>query len=248
MATIDPATFLGLDEELGGVAPGRHATLNILSAPGEWRPELVLVEGEIVARDGALARGPARDRLAARAAARRARRAVHAADRRPARRALRERGDQPPRRPRGAPGRPPGRARRPRRDVDHPGRDRELPRHARLRHHRDDQPRAARARHDPAAMARAARRVAELGGGFAFDGGWSAPLEIDGLIAARRLRARARDRARADARDAARGLPVPRSAVLPVVRLRRLPAGGPVDPERSARSEDPDRPRGSVTN
>jgi adenine deaminase len=35
---------------------------------------------------------------------------------------------------------------------------------------------------DPAAMARAAARVAELGGGFAFDGGWSAPLEIDGLI------------------------------------------------------------------
>jgi adenine deaminase len=37
---------------------------------------------------------------------------------------------------------------------------------------------------DPAAMARAAARVAELGGGFAFDGGWSAPLEVDGLIAA----------------------------------------------------------------
>ena len=37
---------------------------------------------------------------------------------------------------------------------------------------------------DPAAMARAARRVSEMGGGFAFDGGWSAPLEIDGLIAA----------------------------------------------------------------
>ena len=37
---------------------------------------------------------------------------------------------------------------------------------------------------DPAAMARAAARVAEMGGGFAFDGGWSAPLEIDGLIAA----------------------------------------------------------------
>jgi adenine deaminase len=36
---------------------------------------------------------------------------------------------------------------------------------------------------DPAAMARAAARVVELGGGFAFDGGWSAPLEIDGLIA-----------------------------------------------------------------
>jgi len=36
---------------------------------------------------------------------------------------------------------------------------------------------------DPDAMARAAARVVELGGGFAFDGGWSAPLEIDGLIA-----------------------------------------------------------------
>jgi adenine deaminase len=35
---------------------------------------------------------------------------------------------------------------------------------------------------DPDSMLRAARRVAELGGGFAFDGGWSAPLEIDGLI------------------------------------------------------------------
>jgi adenine deaminase len=36
---------------------------------------------------------------------------------------------------------------------------------------------------DPRAMARAAGRVAELGGGIVFDGGWEAPLEIDGLIA-----------------------------------------------------------------
>ena len=40
---------------------------------------------------------------------------------------------------------------------------------------------------DPAAMARAAARVAELGGGFAFDQGWSAPLKIDGLIASGRF-------------------------------------------------------------
>jgi adenine deaminase len=33
-------------------------------------------------------------------------------------------------------------------------------------------------------MARAAARVAEMGGGFAFDRGWSAPLEVDGLIVA----------------------------------------------------------------
>ena len=45
MATIDPATFLGLDEELGGIAPGRRATLNVLPAIGEWRPELVFVDG-----------------------------------------------------------------------------------------------------------------------------------------------------------------------------------------------------------
>jgi adenine deaminase len=37
---------------------------------------------------------------------------------------------------------------------------------------------------DPAAMARAAAKVASMQGGIAFDGGWSAPLEIDGLIAA----------------------------------------------------------------
>ncbi len=66
MATIDPATFLGLDEELGGIAPGRRATLNVLPrgdapgarggpiSPASWRPEVVLVDGEIVARDGRL--------------------------------------------------------------------------------------------------------------------------------------------------------------------------------------------------
>ena len=67
MATIDPATFLGLDEELGGIAPGRRATLNILPAIGEWRPELVFVDGEIVARDGELVAPAPRPRLAGRA-------------------------------------------------------------------------------------------------------------------------------------------------------------------------------------
>ena len=54
MATIDPATFLGLDEVLGGIAPGRAATLNVLPRVGEWRPETVYVDGEVVARDGRL--------------------------------------------------------------------------------------------------------------------------------------------------------------------------------------------------
>ena len=45
MATIDPATYLGLDGELGGIAPGRRATFNVLPRIGEWRPELVFVDG-----------------------------------------------------------------------------------------------------------------------------------------------------------------------------------------------------------
>ena len=55
MATIDPATFLGLDEELGGVAPGRRATLQrpardrrVAAGAGARRRR------EVVARDGAL--------------------------------------------------------------------------------------------------------------------------------------------------------------------------------------------------
>ena len=48
LATIDAATYLQLDEVLGGIAPGRHATLNVLPELGEWRPEAVYVRGEIV--------------------------------------------------------------------------------------------------------------------------------------------------------------------------------------------------------
>src|SRR4051794_14371207 len=54
MATLDPATFLGLDEELGGIAPGRRATLNVPPAIGEWRPETGLVDGDVVAERGEL--------------------------------------------------------------------------------------------------------------------------------------------------------------------------------------------------
>ena len=98
MATIDPATFLGLDEELGGIAPGRRATLNIL---GEgWTPETVYVNGEVVAEHGRLTARAARDPLARRPTGDRAE-GLHAAHGRPARRPLRVRGDQPPPRPRG---------------------------------------------------------------------------------------------------------------------------------------------------
>ncbi len=105
MATIDPATFLGLDEVLGGIAPGRAATFNVLPEVGEWRPETVYVRGEVVARDGRLVAElpevpwPAGPGLVAPDAG-----AVRAADRDAAGRALRVGRDQPARRPRSGAG------------------------------------------------------------------------------------------------------------------------------------------------
>ncbi|MEA2318352.1 MAG: adenine deaminase [Solirubrobacteraceae bacterium] len=54
MATIDPATFLGLDEEIGGIAPGRRASLLLLDDRDAFRPRAVLVDGRLVARGGRL--------------------------------------------------------------------------------------------------------------------------------------------------------------------------------------------------
>jgi adenine deaminase len=183
MATIDPATFLGLDEELGGVAPGRRATLNVLGARDAWRPELVLVDGEIVARDGALTvappdlRWPPGPKLVAppeippltgvQPVARYESAVIN-------RRVDREVG--------------PG-------DLQAAliGRDGTWITKGVLDNFLDVDGFATTATtslellvlgKDPAAMARAAARVVAMGGGFAFDGGWSAPLEIDGLIAA----------------------------------------------------------------
>jgi adenine deaminase len=183
MATIDPATFLGLDEELGGVAPGRRATLLVLPEIGDWRPELVLVDGEIVARDGQLTvpvpalDWPAGPGLVAPGAF------------------TPLTGVQPVARYESA-------VINRRIDREVTGEDLQAALVARdgswitkgvIENLLDVAGFATTATtslellvlgKDPAAMARAAARVAALGGGFAFDGGWSAPLEIDGLIAA----------------------------------------------------------------
>ncbi len=55
MATINPATYYGLDEDLGGIAPGRFADINVLRDLRSPRPEMVLAGGRIVAAAGALA-------------------------------------------------------------------------------------------------------------------------------------------------------------------------------------------------
>jgi adenine deaminase len=184
MATIDPATYLMLDEELGGIAPGRRATFNVLPEIGEWRPERVFVDGREVARDGRLTvptpeiDWPAGPRLVAP----------------PVDAFAPLTGIQPVARYESA--------------VINRRHDSEVHETQAALVARDGSwitkgvvenllPGVAGFATtattslellvlgtDPDAMARAAAKVAEMGGGFAFDGGWSAPLEIDGLIAA----------------------------------------------------------------
>jgi adenine deaminase len=184
MATIDPATFLQLDETLGGIAPGRRATFNVLTEPGQWRPETVYVNGEVVARAGKLTAQPPQidwppgPPLVA-----------------PPPEAFAPlTGTQPVARYESA-------VINRRRDTDEletqaalVARDGSWITKGVIANFMPDAEgfatTATTSLHllvlgkDPQAMARAAARVAEMGGGFAFDGGWSAPLEIDGLIAA----------------------------------------------------------------
>ncbi|PYM94457.1 MAG: adenosine deaminase [Candidatus Rokuibacteriota bacterium] len=54
MATLNPATYYGLDADLGGVAPGRYADLCLLDDLAEPRPATVIARGRIVATGGRL--------------------------------------------------------------------------------------------------------------------------------------------------------------------------------------------------
>jgi len=51
MATLNPATYFGLDEEIGGIGPGRWADIAVLDDLCDPTPSLVLTAGEIAARD-----------------------------------------------------------------------------------------------------------------------------------------------------------------------------------------------------
>jgi adenine deaminase len=52
MATLNPATYLGRDADLGGIAPGRFADLCVLRDLAEPRPETVVARGRVAAQDG----------------------------------------------------------------------------------------------------------------------------------------------------------------------------------------------------
>jgi adenine deaminase len=52
MASRNPATYLGLDFEIGGIAPGRHADIVVVDDLNRLEARLVIAEGRVVARDG----------------------------------------------------------------------------------------------------------------------------------------------------------------------------------------------------
>jgi adenine deaminase len=52
MATLNPATYLGRDADLGGIAPGRYADLCLLRDLAEPRPVAVVARGRLAARQG----------------------------------------------------------------------------------------------------------------------------------------------------------------------------------------------------
>jgi adenine deaminase len=54
MATLNPATYYGLEADLGGIAPGRYADLCLLDDLTEPRPSTVIARGKVVAADGRL--------------------------------------------------------------------------------------------------------------------------------------------------------------------------------------------------
>lgn len=54
MATLNAATYLQLDDHLGGVAPGRLADLVLLPDLSSFRPQTVVAGGKVAARDGEL--------------------------------------------------------------------------------------------------------------------------------------------------------------------------------------------------
>jgi len=52
MATINPATYLGLDREIGSIAPGRQADILLLPDLKNFKPHLVIAKGRVAAVDG----------------------------------------------------------------------------------------------------------------------------------------------------------------------------------------------------
>ena len=170
-----PRDIPRLDEDLGGIAPGRHATLMVLPEIGEWRPEARFVARARSSRRKLIV-PHARPALAQAPACSDPTRAVRSPDRlQPVaryqlavinrRRTARSRRTRP--RPRWSPATGPGSRRAALRTSSPTRRPSRPPR----RPHCDAAGSGSRSRRDGAAPHHATS-CAEMGGGFAFDNGW----------------------------------------------------------------------------
>ncbi|MEE4112042.1 MAG: adenine deaminase C-terminal domain-containing protein [Desulfobacteraceae bacterium] len=65
MATLNVAEHFGLDDRIGGIAPGKHADLVLIPDPQTIRAMVVLSSGRIIARDGVLEVAPRKHAFAA---------------------------------------------------------------------------------------------------------------------------------------------------------------------------------------
>jgi adenine deaminase len=54
MVTLNPAAYFGLEDRLGGIAPGRDADILVLRDLHDPTPEIVMSKGRIVSQEGAL--------------------------------------------------------------------------------------------------------------------------------------------------------------------------------------------------
>lgn len=54
MATLNPAEYFGVSREMGLIAPGRYADILLVSDLVDFRPEMVIARGQILAEDGRL--------------------------------------------------------------------------------------------------------------------------------------------------------------------------------------------------
>ena len=54
MVTLNPAAYFGLEDRLGGIAPGRDADILVLRDLHDPTPEIVISKGRIVSEKGAL--------------------------------------------------------------------------------------------------------------------------------------------------------------------------------------------------
>lgn len=52
MVTLNAARAFGLEREVGGLAPGRRADINLVSGPEDFRVESVIAGGRLILRDG----------------------------------------------------------------------------------------------------------------------------------------------------------------------------------------------------